>query len=141
MPARVAKGQPGMGGPKTLRAELEADGSFAATLPSRSSIGRFLKEQGLTRRYEPPRVPLPVAPARTAKAPHQLWEMDARGNEKVVAGLGTVALIDLNDRYSRARILSYPCPLERAQSLIPPRKTTRPFCAWPSPSGACQSSF
>jgi hypothetical protein len=41
--------------------------------------------------------------------------MDARGNENV-KGVGYVAFINLNDRYSRARLLSHPCPLKRAQS-------------------------
>jgi transposase/transposase InsO family protein len=118
---RWRRDNPGWG-PKTLRAELEASsssssssscGSFAA-LPSRSSIARLLKEQGLTRSHEP-RSPLPAAVARTAQAPHQLWEMDARGNERV-PGLGTVALINLNDRYSRAKLLSYPCLLGRPQA-------------------------
>ena len=41
--------------------------------------------------------------------------MDARGNENI-EGVGYVAFINLNDRHSRARLLSYPCALSRAQS-------------------------
>ncbi len=117
------KAHPGWGS-KTLRAELEASCEDVAEekeeedlLPSRSSIGRFLKEEELiTRSYEKhSALPASSAP-HGATAPHQLWEMDARGNEKVDDIGGYVALIDLNDRYSRARLLSYPCALEKAQS-------------------------
>lgn len=111
------KAHPGWG-PKTLRAELLLEAfceDFGGALPSRSSIARFLKEEGLiTRSYEKHSA-LPAPSARSATAAHQLWEMDAKGNEKV-AGVGYVALINVNDRYSRARLLSYPCALGRAQS-------------------------
>ena len=68
-------------GPKTLRAELETDNRFKRRqLPSRTSIGRFLQEEGLIRRYE--RHSKLPQPARTpAQAPHQEWEMDARGHQ------------------------------------------------------------
>ena len=33
-----------------------------------------------------------------AKAPHELWEMDARGHEQIL-DVGVVALIHLNERY------------------------------------------
>jgi transposase len=107
------KAHPGWG-PKTLLAELQASSSTWEALPSRSSIGRFLKEEGLTRSYEK-HSPLPTSPAQSATSPHQLWEMDAKGNENI-EGVGYVAFINLNDRLSRARLLSYPCALERAQS-------------------------
>jgi len=108
------KAHPGWA-PKTLLAELESRSDFVV-LPSRSSIARFLEEMDLiTRPYEKHSELPALAPPRNAKAPHQLWEMDARGNEKI-EGVGTIALVDLNDRYSRARLLSYPCPLEKAQS-------------------------
>lgn len=111
------KAHPGWG-PKTLLAELEASSRESSpsreVLPSRSSIGRFLKEEGLTRSYDK-HSPLPAPPARSATSPHQLWEMDARGNERI-EGVGHVAFINLNDRFSRARLLSYPCPLKGPQS-------------------------
>jgi transposase len=112
---RWRKAHPGWG-PKTLLAELEASYSREEelSLPSRASIGRLLKEKGLSRSYQK-HSRLPAPSLRSATAPHQLWEMDARGNEKV-AGLGHVALIALNDRHSRARLLCYPCQLEGPQS-------------------------
>jgi len=100
-------------GPKTLRAELERQGSFQR-LPSRSTIARFLREEGLTRRYER-HSSLPAAAAPPVSRPHQRWQLDAQGNE-TIDGLGTVALINLSDVYSRLRLLSYPCVLERPRS-------------------------
>lgn len=68
-------------GPKTLRAELEADERFKGKrLLSRSSIARFLKEQGLTRTYER-HSELPQPRSQTASASHEEWEMDSRGQE------------------------------------------------------------
>jgi transposase len=95
-------------GAKTLRAELETDKRFKKRqLPSRTSIGRFLQEEGLTRSYQR-HSKLPQPAKTTAQAPHQEWEMDARGHE-LVPGVGIITLINLNDRYSRVRLLSYPC--------------------------------
>jgi hypothetical protein len=45
-------------------------GSSLVKLPSRAQIARFLKQAGLTRRYQPP----PTEP----RTPHQEWQMDAR---------------------------------------------------------------
>lgn len=76
-------------------------------LPGLRSIARLLKEEDLARPYER-HSELP-RPARSAlQAPHEEWEMDARGQEKV-PDVGMVTLINLNDRYSRVRLLSYPC--------------------------------
>jgi hypothetical protein len=41
--------------------------------------------------------------------------MDARGCEPV-PGVGVIALINVNDEYSRVRLLSYPCPLGRQRA-------------------------
>lgn len=103
-------------GPKTLRAELEMDDHFAGqTLPDRSSIARFLKEERLTRVYEHQH-PLPQPRSSPVEQPHEAWEMDARGHS-YVSGVGVVTLIHLNDRRSHLRLLSYPCWLgeKRAQ--------------------------
>jgi hypothetical protein len=75
-------------------------------LPSPASIGRFLHEQGLTRAYEK-HSPLLVPERNPAEVPHAAWEMDARGYERV-PDVGLVSLINLNDRCSHARLLSYP---------------------------------
>lgn len=95
-------------GPKTLRAQLAADERFQGQrLPGRSSIASFLKEQGWTRPYER-HSDLPQPQARTASAPHEEWEMDARGHQPV-PDVGVIALINLNDVFSRVKLLSYPC--------------------------------
>jgi transposase len=95
-------------GPKTLRAELEMDKRFEGQpLPGRSSIARFLKEQELTRPYAR-HSELPQPQARSANAPHEEWEMDARGYQRVPA-VGVIALINVNDVFSRVKLLSHPC--------------------------------
>jgi transposase len=95
-------------GAKTLRAELEAEPQFRRQrLPSRRSIARFLQAEGLSRSRQPHHdLPAPLRPPLLA--PHEEWEMDARGEERV-SGVGLVMLIDLNDRVSHVRLLSYPC--------------------------------
>ncbi|MGQ9627251.1 MAG: helix-turn-helix domain-containing protein [Anaerolineae bacterium] len=93
-------------GPMTLRTELEDDVSLREPLPSRTTIARWLKQEGMTQPYErhqdlPPSVPTSV------QAPHEEWEMDTRGYEKVPR-VGVVTLINLNDRFSKVKLLSYP---------------------------------
>jgi hypothetical protein len=75
-------------------------------LPSIASIGRFLHEQGLVRPYEKHQR-LPVAARDPAQQPHAAWEMDARGYSRIPE-VGLVSLIQLNDRCSHLRLLSYP---------------------------------
>jgi hypothetical protein len=61
-------------GPKTLRAELEADECFEGhPLPSRRSIARFLKAERLARPYERHST-LPRSNRASAQAPHEEWE-------------------------------------------------------------------
>ena len=94
-------------GPKTLEAELMRDPDFAdQCLPSPASIGRFLKEEGLTKRYQR-HSQLPESTGQKASAPHETWEMDARGYGKV-PDVGIISLINLNDRFTHLRLLSYP---------------------------------
>lgn len=108
------KDHPGWG-PKTLRAELERDLSFIGQpLPSRATIARWLKQNDLTRPYERHNE-LPKPPPASATAPHEEWEMDGRGYQKV-PGVGVVTLINLNDRFSKLKLLSYPCWLGDKQA-------------------------
>ena len=95
-------------GAKTLPAELEAAPHFQGQrLPSRRSIARFLHLHNLSQSRQPHHdLPAPLRPP--LQAPHEEWEMDARGEERV-KGVGLVMLIDLNDRLSHVRLLSYPC--------------------------------
>lgn len=97
-------------GPQTLRTELELHTAFQGQeLPSRAAIARFLKEEGLIALREPA-VALPISQSVTATHAHQVWEMDARGHEQIPE-VGMVTLIDLNDRFTHVRLLSYPCQL------------------------------
>ena len=100
------KAHPGWG-PLTLRTELEGAELLRKPWPSRATIARWLKQEGLTRPYERHH-DLPQPAQTAAQAPHEAWEMDARGCE-MVPGVGAVALINLNDRFSKVKLLSYPC--------------------------------
>lgn len=95
-------------GPKTLVTELKSDSSLTSQLlPSRATIARLIKEKGLSRMYER-HTQLPDTNRLAAGGPHAVWEMDARGYSKV-PDVGIISLINLNDRFSRARLLSFPC--------------------------------
>lgn len=101
------EGHPGWG-PQTLHTELVKHPDFSQQkLPDPSSIGRFLQQQGLSRRYER-HSDLPKSGKEGAQAVHEVWEMDARGYE-YIPDVGVITLIDLNDRFSHLRLLSYPC--------------------------------
>lgn len=95
-------------GPKTLRAELAAACS-GQPLPNQSTIGRWLRTAGLSRHYER-HADLPQPAERPVQAPHEEWEMDALGYQRV-PDAGVVSLINLNDVYSKVKLLSYPCYL------------------------------
>lgn len=109
----LRQAHPGWGA-KTLRARLQSEENWPV-LPSRASLARWLKAQGLVRRYERHQA-LPQPSRTDAQAPHEEWELDARGCEKI-AGVGVVSLLNLNDRFSKVKLCSYPCWLgeQRAQ--------------------------
>lgn len=99
-------------GPSTLHAELERDESvlgmgLPSRLPSRATIARWIAQQGLSRSYERHQ-DLPEPHSGKARFAHQTWEMDARGYQKI-ADVGIINLINISDRYSRAKVFSYPC--------------------------------
>lgn len=95
-------------GPKTLRTELELAEEFVGKkLPSPATIGRFLKEQAFTQPYEK-HSELPQTQAESPGESHDVWELDARGQE-YVPDIGVISLIQLNDRHSHVRLISYPC--------------------------------
>jgi hypothetical protein len=103
---RWRQAHPGWG-PVTLHEELKRDPAFCEQrVPGPASVGRFLQARGLSKRYEPhhalPKVEKPVS------APHTMWEMDAQGYQ-LIPDVGQVSLINLNDRGSHLRLLSYPC--------------------------------
>lgn len=75
--------------------------------PSVSSIHRYLKSSGkISPRAK--RGELPVQPCASAEHPHDLWQLDAKGNEKAT-GLGTVSMINIKDVDSKIYISAYPC--------------------------------
>jgi len=95
-------------GPKTLRAELEQLAWLRGrAIPACASIARWLKAEGLNQRYERHRA-LPQPAPRSPLAPHDEWEMDARGHA-YVPDVGVIALIDVNDVASKVKLCSYPC--------------------------------
>jgi hypothetical protein len=49
-------------------------------------------------------------------APHEVWEMDARGYQ-YIPDVGMITLINLNDRFSHVRLLSYPCQLGKKRVI------------------------
>jgi len=104
---RWREAHPGWG-PKTLRAEMARHPAFVGQkIPGQASIGRYLKEIGMTRLYERHQ-DLPHKKYQPAERPHQIWEMDARGYA-YIPEVGVIGLINLNDRLSHARLVSYPC--------------------------------
>lgn len=95
-------------GAKTLRAELARAPEFAGwPLPSRTAIACFLAAQGLPRPYQRHSV-LPQPPLPPLHAPHEVWGLDAKGQQRV-PGVGMVALLNLHDWFSHLPLLSYPC--------------------------------
>lgn len=99
-------------GPATLHAELARDDRFAAQrLPSRASLARWLRVEHFVAPRWPRQAQATPALSR-ASAAHEVWELDARGYERVEA-VGMISLINLADRFSRVKLLSYPCFLGR----------------------------
>jgi len=95
-------------GPLTIRTELENDPNLVGLkLPQRSRLAAFLKQTGLTRKYERHNE-LPQPQATGPQHAHQEWEMDAQGVIKVPQ-LGSVSVINISDLFSRLKIESYPC--------------------------------
>lgn len=101
------EGQPGWG-PDTLLSELERRSHWRkGQLPSRSRIAAFLKQEGLTRRYQK-HTALPQPEGGKPQRPHEEWEMDAQGPVSV-RGLSKTSTINVIDVASRLKVESYPC--------------------------------
>jgi hypothetical protein len=78
----MRKAHPGWG-PITIQTELEGMSHFTGLkLPSRPRIAAFLKQEGLTRKYDR-HVELPQPQAVDPQRAHEEWEMDAQGAIKV----------------------------------------------------------
>lgn len=104
--ANLRKEHPGWG-PITLIAEMsQLPAWFEQALPSRARVAAFLKEKQAVRSYERHAgVPKTVSPP--ALQPHDQWEMDAQGRQKV-QGLGWVKVVNIMDVVSRLKVASYP---------------------------------
>ena len=111
---RVREAHPGWGADSIIASLVWDEGWTLAELPSRSSIAAFLKQAGLTKRYGY-NIPLPEPEEQLATHPHQEWELDAMGDQKV-KGIGSVSLINIIDVVSRLKVESYPCLNQRNPS-------------------------
>ncbi len=95
-------------GPETIRTELTQDDRFKGQkIPSRPRIAAFLKQEGLTRRYER-HSELTQPPPTTATVAHEEWQLDAQGVVEV-AGIGLVCLINIGDLVSRVKVGGQVC--------------------------------
>ena len=95
-------------GPETIRIELGQDERFRGQpIPSRPRIAAFLKQEGLTRRYER-HSELAQPPPATATVAHEEWELDAQGVVKV-DGIGSVCVINISDLVSRIKVGGQVC--------------------------------
>jgi transposase len=95
-------------GPETIRIELGKDERFKGQpIPSRPRLAAFLKQEGLTRRYEH-HSELAQPPPTTATITHEEWELDAQGVVKV-DGIGSVCLINISDLVSRVKVGGQVC--------------------------------
>ena len=103
---RLRLAHPGWG-PVTLRLEIDQQMPPGHAPPSCSRIAAFLKQEGLARPYQP-RSPLPQARHFPPAVPHEEWQMDAQGVMHLPT-LGRVALINVVDRVSRVKPVSWPC--------------------------------
>ncbi len=91
-----------------MHAEFGFEGLFPGeVLPSRASIARWLKATGQVQAFEK-HSHLPHKALSPTQACHEEWELDARGYERIPE-IGLISLIDLNDVFSRVKLLSYPC--------------------------------
>ena len=94
-------------GPNSLLATLRANPAWSTTgLPSRSRVAAFLKQAGLTRKYQR-HVELPQPPRQAPQAAHDEWQMDAQGVMQVDE-VGKVSVINVIDVVSRLKVESCP---------------------------------
>lgn len=93
-------------GAKTIRVELlEQDKCEASSLPSCSTIERYLKSMALSEEYEKHR-PLDTASRPKTDNCHDCWEMDDKGAE-TYPGVGNVNMINIKDVHSGVHTQSF----------------------------------
>lgn len=78
-------------------------------LPKGSTIAKYLKEKGYVKRYEKNSL-MPAVSYSLPKAPHEIWQLDGRGNEEAL-GIGTIALLDIIDIFSSTYIQCFPAKI------------------------------
>lgn len=95
-------------GPDTLLAEARKAADLVdQRLPKRATLAHWRKELHVTRSYQR-HAELPQPAADAPQAAHAAWEMDAYG-AVAVPQVGMISLINLNDCFSRVKVLSFPC--------------------------------
>ena len=102
-------------GGKTMHTDFLLDIRFQGMpVPSKSSIQRYLSEQGLSQVYGR-RTHLTTFESPKAERAHQTWQLDGRGNEQV-GGVGTVSMLDIKDVFSNVYAGIYPAMLSGTKS-------------------------
>jgi hypothetical protein len=102
-------------GAKTILTELQVkDGYPESDLPSLSTLNRFLKSEGLLKKYAK-NIPLPN-PKRTAVSQaHECWQMDDKGPEHY-EGVGHIGMINIKVVHSSTYINSVAISLPHTRS-------------------------
>lgn len=103
-------------GADSILEELQTQYLFKEHLPSKSSVNRYLSEQGLIERGLKSN-PLPSSPACTKSKlkVHDQWEMDAKG-PIADTGIGHCAPINIKDRKSKLHCISFPVVVKHKRS-------------------------
>jgi hypothetical protein len=102
-------------GALTILVEMEQEFSYSPdSLPSASSVNRYLKESGFIKPFEPSGI-LPSKPCEVPKAVHQCWEMDAQGATEV-KGTGHQATINMKDGLSKKHCMAFPVAVKNQSS-------------------------
>lgn len=97
----------GWGIPSIVDELIDRYGYSKESLPSQSSIHRYLKEQGLILTSYSKVGHVPSTKVKVAKAPHDLWEVDAQG-AILVGGIGYHVLINMKDSCSLKYCMTFP---------------------------------
>jgi|GEM_PF-1619139 len=99
----------------TIHTELLLNEKWSSCkLPSISSIYRLLSYKGLIKPFER-HSDLSVFLQLKAESPHDIWQIDGRGNE-TVNGVGIVSLLNIKDVFSRMHISLYPAPMKTSKN-------------------------
>jgi transposase-like protein len=102
----MRRAHPGWG-PITLLMEMtQPPILWEQALPSRARVAAFLKEKELVHSYQR-RAGVPQPAPIPHLQPHDQWEMDAQGRQKV-NGLGWVSVVNIMDVVSHLKVASYP---------------------------------